>query len=217
MSHTHTHTQSPAPLRDVLYEFSLAKEVPDAELVNEFARRYPEHAEEITRFAIELVVASLCPEAAEEPVVTTAVSPMVSRAMSRFQNALYANRAKATAPIENTSYAVVVDNPFANLDRKTFRQLARDLNANVVFVCKLRDRQIDPKTMSQGFLQVLADKMKVVGDTLEGFFVGGGRPVAQPQFFKADQRPEGNLQQSFEEAVRGSDLSEEQQQHLMSL
>jgi hypothetical protein len=214
---SHTHTQSPAPLRDVLYEFSLAKEVPDAELVNEFARRYPEHAEEITRFAIEVVVASLRPDAAEEPVVTTAVSPMVSRAMSRFQNALYANRAKATAPIENTSYAVVVDNPFAKLDRKAFRQLAHDLNANVVFVCKLRDCQIDPKTMSQGFLQFLADKMRVVRDTLDAFFAGGVRPIAQPQFFKADQRPEGNLQQSFEEAVRGSDLSEEQQDHLMSL
>jgi hypothetical protein len=214
---SHTHTQSPAPLRDVLYEFSLAKEVPDAELVNEFARRYPEHAEEITRFAIELVVASLRPDPAEEPVVTTAVSPMVSRAMSRFQNALYANRARATAPIENTSFAVVVDNPFAKLDRKAFRQLARDLNANVVFVCKLRDRQIDLKTMSQGFLQFLADKMNVVRDTLEAFFAGGGTSVVQPQFFKADQKPEGNLQQSFEEAVRGSDLSEEQQHHLMSM
>ncbi len=214
---SHTHTESPAPLRDVLYEFSLAKEVPDAELVNEFARRYPEHAEEITQFAIELVVASLRPDPAEERVVTTAVSPMVSRAMSTFQNALYANRAKATAPIENTSFAVAVENPFANLDRKAFRQLARDLNANLVFVCKLRDRQIDPKTMSEGFLQFLADKMKVVRDTLEAFFAGGGRPVAQPQFFKADQKPEANVQQSFEEAVRGSELSEEQQHHLMSL
>ncbi len=51
-----TLTRSPTPLRDVLYELSLAKDLPDAELLDEFIRRYPEHARALTEFAIELVI-----------------------------------------------------------------------------------------------------------------------------------------------------------------
>ena len=49
-------TNPPTALRDVLYAFSLAKPVPDARLLDEFVRRYPEHAAEITDFAIELAI-----------------------------------------------------------------------------------------------------------------------------------------------------------------
>ena len=38
-----TATNYPMPLRDVLYAFSLAQLVPDARLLDEFVRRYPEH------------------------------------------------------------------------------------------------------------------------------------------------------------------------------
>ena len=38
-----TATNHPTPLRDVLYAFSLAQPVPDARLLDEFVRRYPEH------------------------------------------------------------------------------------------------------------------------------------------------------------------------------
>ena len=48
--------RSPVPLRDILYEFSIAKDVPDAELLDEFTRRYPEYADALTEFAVELLV-----------------------------------------------------------------------------------------------------------------------------------------------------------------
>ena len=51
-----TATNHPMPLRDVLYAFSLAQPVPDARLLDEFVRRYPEHSVEITDFAIELAI-----------------------------------------------------------------------------------------------------------------------------------------------------------------
>jgi len=38
-------------LRDAMYAMSLAKAVPDAELLDEFARRYPNHANALTEFA----------------------------------------------------------------------------------------------------------------------------------------------------------------------
>src|SRR5580658_5044338 len=80
----------PTPLRDVLYAFSLAKPIPDADLLEEFTRRYPEHAIELTDFAIELAVDAMRGhEDAEPDLVDDAVSPAVSRAMSAFQNRLF--------------------------------------------------------------------------------------------------------------------------------
>ena len=43
-------SNSTAQLRDVLYAFSLAKPVPDAPLLDEFVKRYPQYAAEITDF-----------------------------------------------------------------------------------------------------------------------------------------------------------------------
>lgn len=83
-------TKQTPPLRDVLYAFSLAKETPDAELLEEFARKYPEHASELTDLAIDIIIDV---GSSEDVAVTNAVepcfSPGVSRAMSRFQNRLF--------------------------------------------------------------------------------------------------------------------------------
>jgi hypothetical protein len=49
------------------------------------------------------------------------------------------------------------------------------------------------------------------------FALDGGAPMATRQFFKADAKPAATTQQSFEEAVRNSGLTDEQQQHLLSL
>jgi len=48
--------RSAATLSDALYELSLAQRVPDAPLLDEFVRRYPEYADDLTDFAIILFV-----------------------------------------------------------------------------------------------------------------------------------------------------------------
>ena len=48
--------KSVTPLRDVLYQFALAKRTPDAEVLDEFVRRYPEHAGALTDLAIGIVL-----------------------------------------------------------------------------------------------------------------------------------------------------------------
>ena len=105
-------TKPPTPLRDVLYAFSLAKPIPDAELLDDFVRRYPEYAADLTDFAIELIMDAVSNEVENEdaPVETTTVmDPAVSRAMSRFQNRLYAiQQAKAERSVK-----APVENPFA--------------------------------------------------------------------------------------------------------
>jgi len=209
-------TKTMTPLRDVLYAFSLAKPLPDAELLDDFVRRYPEYATDLTDFAIELILDTVSSEVENEnaPVETaTVMDPAVSRAMSRFQNRLYAAQ---QAKVER-SKAAPVENPFTALNRSGFRSLAQRLNANTVFVAKLRDRQIDPDTMTDGFRQRVAKELKVPLDVIVAHFAVQAQLQARPQYFKAYKKPEVSGRQTFEEAVRSSGLTLNQQRYLLSL
>src|ERR1700733_12486642 len=88
---TTTQTRSPTSLRNALYELALANAQPDAELLDEFVRRYPEHASVLTDFAVELALDGLAEAGVpdEEPALP-ATNASVSKAMSRFHNRLYA-------------------------------------------------------------------------------------------------------------------------------
>ena len=212
-----TSTKQPSkPLRDILYDFSLAQEVPDAELLDEYAKLYPCYAEELTDFAIDMFLeARREAEEAVQAFEEESVSPAVSRAMSAFQVALQEARGQQEALAIESVVETEVENPFANLDRKEFRALATSINANTAFLCKLRDCLIDPKTMSQGFLRLLSEKLGVTAEQLDSFF--GGTPQLAGQHFKAEEKPSVGDQQSFEDAVESSRLADEQQQFLSRL
>jgi hypothetical protein len=214
-----TLTRSPTPLRDILYELSLTKELPDAELLDEFIRRYPDYASALTEFAIELVVERLGREEPAEAVNRSkAASAAVSRAMSRYQNMLHSNRAaKAASVAQSATRTSSVVSPFTALDRRSFRQLAHDMSANTLFLCKVRDRQIDPKTLTSGFIRLLADKLKCLVEVISTYLAAGPLPVLHNQFCKAEEKPVTGLRQTFQEAVRSSGLTEEQQCYLLSL
>ena len=89
------------------------------------------------------------------------VSPVVSRAMSAFQVALQESRGQQESVANEHAVKEEVKNPFTSLERKEFRALAKSMNANTAFLCKLRDCLIDPQTMSQGFLRFLGDKLGI--------------------------------------------------------
>ena len=212
-----TTARMPTPLRDVLYAFSLAKPIPDADLLEKFTRRYPEHAIELTDFAIELAVDAIRGhEDAEPDLVDDAVNPAVSRAMSAFQNRLFevSNADASTAPTPPVS-SLVAPNPFETLERVAFRRVAHGLGANTMFVAKLRDRQIDAQTMTPGFRQRVASELDVPIEVIDAHLAGP--PLLSDQTYKADRKPVVGPKQTFEEAVRGSGLSEAQQQQLLML
>ena len=71
--------------------------------------------------------------------------------------------------------------------------------------------------MTAGFLNFLASKMAVSLDVLSDHLFGPSATIPQGQFHKSEGKPEAVVQESFEEAVRNSDLTEEQQQFLLSL
>jgi hypothetical protein len=211
---THTPPRSPTPLRNVLYEFALAKPVPDAALVDEFVRHYPEYASDLTAYAIELALDAIAArnEPVDKPSAVTA--PSVSRAMSRFHNRLHAVRKETDA--EAVKAAPAVENPFAKLTRDAIRALAQGLHANTVFVMKLRDRHISLETMTEGFLRRLADELGVRLENIVAHFAAPAYIQSSAQF-KAETKPEAGEKQTFEEAVRSCGLTPEQQHSLLHL
>jgi hypothetical protein len=211
MSNTQTRNRSPA--RDVLYEFALAASKPDAELLEQFVRRYPEHAAELTDFAVLLALDFYSDSPDTTEPVATLISPVVSRAMSRFENRLYAVKQEAagsSAPVKSP------DNPFATLDRKGVRDFCSRLPANNLFFIKMRDRQIDGDTMTSGFSQHVANGLPAPLDIVVAHFATGAERRASTHL-RADNKPDVPVKQTFEEAVRTSGLTEEQQKFLLSL
>jgi hypothetical protein len=137
----------------------------------------------------------------------------VSKAMSRFHNRLYAVQREAAA---QGRQPVIVNNPFLSLDRAALRGIGQRLKANNVFVMKLRDRQIDEKTMTPGFQGLVAEELKVPINVVVTHF-SGPVEIQAGVHFKADGKPEAGAKQSFEEAVRSCGLTQEQETYLLSL
>jgi hypothetical protein len=210
----------PRALREAFYTLSTAKDVPDAKLLDDVVRRYPQFGEELTEFAIAIAVDALrgdrVVDAAEAAIDPSVVSPAVSRAMSHFQNRLHAVMTGASQATSARAAVADAPNPFLVLPRSEFRGLAGRLNANAVFVGKLRDRQIDPATMTPGFERRVAEELKAPLDVVVAHFAAR-QAAPTGQFFKAEGKPSSGVQQSFEEAVRSSGLSEIQQRFLLGL
>lgn len=195
-------------LKDVLYEFSLAQALPDSDLIEAFVRRYPDHAHELTEFAVRVVMDELAH--ADVPIADTVESdPSVSIAMSRFQNRLYDVGQAELAPVERA-------NPFSSLDRTQIRSLAKALNTNTVFIMKLRDRVIEAKTISAGFCKTVARELGVSIDDLMQHFAAPSQ-MADGLRFKADGKPTAGQKQTFEDAVSNSGLDQQQQSNLLDL
>lgn len=206
------------PLRDVLYAFSLENRAPDASVLDEFVRKYPEYAGELTDFAVEMVVdAALDHQDISSEGETGRISPAVSRAMSRFENRLFEVRQSQLLRSTATSTrSTSVQNPFTVLDRTAFRALANRLHANNLFVSRLRDREIDVNTMSEGFKRRVADELSAPLDLVAAHFSAEAQ-IERRQFYMAEEKPQVSRKTTFEEAVRNSGLTEEQQSYLLAL
>lgn len=213
-------TQSNTSLRDAMYAMSLAKPIPDVETVEEFVRRFPEHAEALTDFAIELAMDALAhgtdDDEVEMPVNMEVEDPSVSRVMSNFQNRLFDKAQKRASELPARAETVPVVNPFATLDRNRFRALTSRLEINSAFLSKLRDRAIEPATIPRGYCQHIAEEMDERLEVITSHLYALPEAVHARQFYKADAKPILGVRQSFEDAVQSSGLTEEQRRRLLS-
>lgn len=199
---------------DVLYALALAMPTPDPKTLDAFVRRHPQHAAALTEFAVQLALTtdSLGDEEGDE-AADEAVSPAVSRAISHFQNVSFELEKKGLpeAPI---AFA----NPFTSLSTEGFRAYAAKLGANSIFVMKLRDGRIEPESLNAhpGFCRVAADGLNVPVEALMAH-VHSGPTVNAQQLHKSDSKPVAQKRETFEEAVRNSGLTPEQQRHLLDM
>ena len=216
----------PSAMEDALYELSFERDPLDADVLDRFVGRFPEFKLELIERAIELALDALHDEALEstkpEPEIDPAsISPAVSRALSRYQNRLHAlggtgqSNARSKSPAGEVSSAV---NPFQKLSRGEFRAFAVKLGTNVPFASKLRDRKIDPETMTDGFQQRVAAELDVPASVVAGHFAAEQRGIsAGQQYYKAYVKPVAGGLQSFADAVKNSGLTDSQQRNLMNL
>jgi len=203
-------------LEDVLYQFTLAHPHPDADAVEAYARDYPQYARDLTELAIDLVIEARQPPAEDAVFTRTGDDDMaLERAISRFQNGLFVQAQEPSATRAASDAPAPID-PFAGLDKAGMRAVARALNANTVFVMKLRDRRIRPETMTPGFLAAAALALNAANDDFRDY-VGAPMAMAGRRRYKADVTPEATEKESFEEAVHGSRLGPEQTAFLLGL
>lgn len=200
--------QTPS-MDEVLLEFSFAREVPDAALLDEYLDRFPQYAVELKHLAVQL---ALCAEAEPQPLAEEGwpaadqKSPAVSKAMRCVKEELRALRGADSQAA----------NPFARLSREELREFGRRLGANTLFVTRLRDRLIQAGTISVGFIQRVADLLDTTVEKVAAHFAAAPMMPARTSY-KADQKPQTGGQQSFMEAVRASNLTKEQQDGLLGL
>ncbi len=205
------------PLKDVLYAFSMAQPIPNAELLDDFARRYPAHAAALTDFAVSIVL-DLARGEDEEAYqgIEPTVSKAVSRAMSRFQNKLFEVQQPRTGRATLAATQTAAVNPFSALDRKGFRHLAENLKCNSVFIQMLRDREIEPASIPPRFTQLISDELNVPMELVAAHFAAQSQ-VYGGQYYKSEEKPHASSRVTFEEAVKQSGLTEEQQRYLLGL
>jgi hypothetical protein len=173
-----------------------------------------------TSIAIDALRGDAIVDAAEEAIDPMVVSPAVNRAISRFQNRLHAVTVGKRPTVSALERAVQPNppNPIAELNRDEFRAFAQRMDVNNVFVMKLRDRKIIPDTMTPGFRQRVANDLEApLAAVVAHFAAGQSGGAYATQFFKADDKPIESGQQTFEEAVRNSGLSDAQQHALLGL
>ena len=190
---------NPSSRDEILMEFALDESSGSVrERLAKFVALYPEHASALSRLALELEDFDAAPEA--ELCATT---------QAEQEKAIDA----ALVALEDPALSA---DPFLAASPDQLRELATALDANVLFVACLKDKMIDVATMTDGFLSAVA---RFFSSSLERVRASLSEPqrLAPAMEFKAKGKPGGGQKQSFEEALRSSGLSDEQQRKLRSL
>jgi hypothetical protein len=199
------------PLAEVLEELMLAEAPLSADVLSEFTRRYPEYADALLEYAVELVAEAAFEESVPEQVSTPESAANAARAMSRFQNRIYELQQQGTSSPE-----AGVENPLATLDTATLRAVMKDLNVTPVFLMKLRDRRIREDTIPKPFTDRLARGIKVSPEKLRKRLAAPSE-LRQASSWKSDKKPEAPPKETFEEAIVSSNLTAEQQAALRTM
>lgn len=186
---------------------------PKPAILEEYCRRYPEYAHELTDYALEWLLDDATNVVVTSDVAASASSRFVSRAISR----LYEHIRDRETEIDSGTRSSVIQtlNPFEGLSVVRVRVIRDALGIDTPLFGKFRNRLIDPDTVPPGFLQRFAVQLERTFDEFLSY-LKLPQTVHVAADFKAEGKPSvAGRKQSFEDAVRGSSLDDKQKQALL--
>lgn len=212
-----TITRDASSENDVLYEFALGYEHPDPQRLDEFVRAHPTYADALTTLAIELVIdraADAEPVASEKFDSTD--EALLSKAMSHLQNRLYVIRT-GQASVHPESGHTKPRDLFGSRSREQMQALTSKLQVSLLFLRRLRDCEIRADTMTPGFIREVAEATEEAQIDVSRYFARPSSQLSPNVFYKSIVTPTAGQQITFEDAVRSSGLTAEQQARLLAL
>lgn len=188
--------QEGADLQDALQELIESGEHPDAEALERIIARHPEHAAELTDFAVEWALQELLPAGDAGDGASA-----VPAAMQRFRARL------AELDRDEAATEGMPADPFAARTPAELKALAASLGLDKTLVAKLRDRKIVAESVPAELRDGLAAELEVPPAAILGHL---DRPAAvhAGASFKAAGKPEVGPKETFADAVRRSFLDD---------
>ena len=181
----------------ILYAFAVEAKH-DRTTFERYLRQYPELSQELTDLLSELRL--------DEPAGTHAADTTNRDWSASWQ------RFRACKP--NPAIIAEGASPFERFRGVAFVRLARTLNVSRSFLTAFRDGLVVASSIPDSFVKRFANATGLTREAARVFF---SRPptVLLGRQFKADNTPAHQGQKTFEELVRTSDMTEEQQRMLL--
>ncbi|QKS26731.1 hypothetical protein [Vreelandella titanicae] len=189
---------------DVLHAFSVEAN-PDAATLKRYLKLYPQFRDSLIDLSSELFSAPSFDEVPSEAVN----SDNAKKAWSKFQTMLSQNDPASEASIG-------MENPLQTLTKERFKQLAGELNVNSLFLLRFRDNAIHVATIPRQFLALLAKRLNLSVEELQRA-LDAPSTTASGVRYKADVKPSAGDKITFEDALKTSHLSDEQQAELRTM
>jgi len=203
-----------ANLESVLLDFRVEAGTPRPAILEQYCRRYPQFARELTDYALEwLIESAMVEETSVEIVEGTSSSPLVSRAISRLYERIRERDAVKDATAH--SFGSPPLNPFEGLTLERVRAIRDELGIDTPLFTKLRNRLINPGTVRRPFIERFARLLERTGEEFLSYLRLPPTVHARADY-KAEGKPSvNNQQESFDDAVRVSSLDEKRKQALL--
>ncbi|WP_434668039.1 hypothetical protein P5W99_36625 [Paraburkholderia sp. A3BS-1L] len=203
--------KTPSPvLREVLIQFSVEQDTPDQQLLDSYVERYPQFESQLRSLASQLVDDRL--EVCDQETISSSDIEEAAISVSAFQTRYF----ERTGCVFGESHEDVhtIENKLISLGKPAYKGLAVRLGINTVVLNQLRDREIEPATISQRFRRRLATEFNVSIEAILQF-LSLPSAVSPTASFKADDKPQSTSKESFEHALMHSGLSEDQIKSLL--
>ncbi len=195
-------------LQNALQELVETGEQPDAEMLETIVARHPQHAAELTDFAVEWALQELLPESVAGDQGESAVPAAMERFRARIAELEHSDVGPAALLGDGSgrpaaSFDDPFADPFAERTPAELKRVAGALGLDKTLVAKLRDRKIVAETVPDELFDGLAMELEVPPAAIVAH-------LAQPAVvyagasFKAAGKPEVGPKESFAEAVRRS-------------